>query len=143
MDKDLLDQINAYKLAAEQGSTKAQLYLANLYLQGVEVERDSEQGKHYLTMAADQGFAIAQELLGTCYLNGSIVAQIVPDDAKATHYLELAAEQGHFGALDTLGDCYAEGRAVTKDITKALDYYQRAVKEGCERSQDKINKLKA
>lgn len=53
----------------------------------------------YFELAADQGFAEAQNNLGLMYLDGQ---GIEIDYGKAIKYFELAADQGHAGAQELL-----------------------------------------
>lgn len=53
-----------------------------------------------------------------------------PDFAEARLYFLRAAEQMFVPAMINLGHCYREGRgAPSRDISTALDWYRRALKQ--------------
>ncbi|MDB2497155.1 sel1 repeat family protein, partial [Verrucomicrobiales bacterium] len=71
-------------------------------------------------LAADQGYAIAQNSLGACYANG----EGVPKDYKeAVKWYRLAADQGYARAQYNLGWCYRKGNGVPQDYVLAYMWY--------------------
>ena len=78
-------------------------------------------------MAAKQGVAEAQFILGFMYANG----QGVPKDyAKAVKWYRKAAEQGDARAQFNLGVMYTFGQGVPKDYAEALKWYRKAAEQG-------------
>ena len=78
-------------------------------------EDDAEAVRWY-RLAADQGYAAAQYILGFIYAEGRGVPK---DDVKAVRWYRLAAEQGHACAQSNLGDMYGTGRGVPQDYVQA------------------------
>ncbi len=78
-------------------------------------------------MAAEQGYAIAQNNLGECYYIGEGVDE---DETEAIRWYRKAAEQGNAGAQCNLGWCYENGDGVVKDMTEAVSWYRKAAEQG-------------
>ena len=74
-------------------------------------QNDAEAVRWY-RLAAEQGHAGAQGLLGVMYADGRGVPQ---DNAEAARWFRLAAEQGHASAQGLLGAMYSDGRGVPQD----------------------------
>src|SRR5207247_4375042 len=68
-----------------------------------------------LEKAADQGYAQAQNNLGTLYENGEGVPK---DLRKAAKLYQKAADQGYALAQNNLGLLYENGEGVPKDLRK-------------------------
>ena len=77
--------------------------------------------------AADDGMALAQMIIGTCYTRGAYVPQ---DYTKAARYLRMAAEQGDSGAQVKLAVLYLEGNGLEKNDEKAVYYLLKAAEQG-------------
>ena len=80
---------------------------------------DKEEVKRY-RLAAEQGLADAQFILGSMYADGKGVPQ---DDKEAVKWFRLAAEQEDAKAQNDLGVMYAKGRGVPQDYKEALKWY--------------------
>lgn len=107
----------------------------------------SEAVKWY-RKAAEQGYAIAQITLASCYKKGQGVTQNHSEAVKwyrtagsnkgrnDTFFLETvewfrkAAEQGDPNAQFNLGWCYANGQGVTQDYSEAVKWYRKAAEQG-------------
>ena len=76
---------------------------------------------------ADQGNAVAQEILGFMYARGEGVRR---DDAVAFRWFTLAAEAGRAEAQFELGLMYRDGLGVTADVRAALLWLRRAAEQG-------------
>ena len=79
------------------------------------------------SLAAQDGNAEAQFLLGKCYLDGTGVEQ---DFNKAEKWLKKAADQGHAEAQFLLGKCYQYGKGVEQDFDKAMKWIAMAADQG-------------
>jgi hypothetical protein len=90
---------------------------------GLGMVVNQKEAEHWMRVAAEQGFDLAQHGLGFMYMQGECVKQ---DDASAAHWFRLAAEQGLAGAQVILGDLYKEGRGVEKDLEEAQRWYAKA-----------------
>lgn len=88
---------------------------------------NSTEAVKWYTLAADRGFADAQNNLGVCYENGNGVAKSY---AEAVKWYKLAAEQGDSGAQVNLGLCYENGNGVKQSYEEAVKWYQLAAEQG-------------
>ncbi len=77
---------------AEQGNAEAQLFLGDIYLNGLGVSQDYAQEIRWYRLAAEQGYAGAQYNLGFMYVMGRGVQQ---DHVQAYLWFNLAAAQGN------------------------------------------------
>ena len=110
-----------------------------MYLNGEGMPQNYGQAAHWLTKAAEQGFAMAQFNLGFMYDNGEGVPQ---DFKKALEWYTKAAEQGLAEAQTNLGVMYAAGQ-ISQDYTRAYSWFNLAASQGNEyggRNKDLIIK---
>ncbi len=77
---------------------------------------------YYFGKAAEQGYAPAQRILGTCFLEGRLTAV---DYGKAKSWLTAAANQGDGQAAYSLALIYAKGLGVPKDWHLAWQLLER------------------
>jgi len=77
---------------------------------------------------ADEGDADAQYNIGWMYLNGY---GLRVNDSLALNWWEKSSQQGHSDANFSIGMLYSLGEGdVSKNSTKAVDYYLLAAREG-------------
>ena len=88
-------------------------------------------------MAADQGNAGAEDMLGTYYANGFGVEK---NEAEAVKWYRKAAEQGSVNAANKLGDCYAYGWGVQTNFVEAFKWYSLAAQYYGEKARQNRNK---
>jgi len=93
---------------------------------------DTARLEQFLPLA-NQGNAIAQNILGRLYVTGEVVAQ---DYTEAVKWFRLAAEQGHRGAMKTLSFLYWGGEGVARDYVEAYMWYSLAATLGNEATRD-------
>jgi len=72
---------------------------------------------------AGQGNALAQNMLGLMYYNGS---GVIEDDKEAAKWFKLAAEQGDAGSQFSLGLMYYNGEGVIQDNVYAHMWWNLA-----------------
>ncbi len=79
---------------------------------------------------ATKGNVEAQYQLGLRYLKGKNIQQnpIAQDHALAISWLEKSASNGSEDAQYLLGSCYENGVAVERNLTKAVQYYERSAR---------------
>lgn len=96
------------------------LNMAQLYVDGLGVERDLDKARVLYNHAFEEGYSDAMVMCGDTYL--------VEDDYKSALdcYLKAAYRRCPY-AYYRLGWFYKEGLGIEKDTTKALEYYQKAV----------------
>ena len=88
---------------------------------------NSAEAVKWYTLAADRGFADAQNNLGVCYVNGSGVELNYEEAAK---WYRLAAEQGNAHGQANLGWCYEHGCGVEQSDEEAVRLYRLAAEQG-------------
>ena len=79
--------------------------------------------------AADQGYAVAQVILGWHYHTGEGVPQ---DDAESVRWFRLAAEQGRADAQHDLACSYRDGNGVPQDYVQAHMWYSLSASQSSE-----------
>ena len=76
---------------------------------------------------ADKGNALAQNNLGILYLDGTGVAQNLP---QAVHYLSLSAASGSALGQNNLGGLYRDGKGVKQDHARAKQWFSASAAQG-------------
>ena len=76
---------------------------------------------------ANEGIALAQNLLGVLYMEGKGVTQ---DYNKARLWLDKAASQNFPRAQMNIGRLYHNGWGVPQDYTRAKEWYEKAAAQG-------------
>ncbi len=85
--------------------------------------------------AAEQGYMLAQNKLGSYYYHGIGVTQ---DYKKAVEWYRKSADQGHAVAQNNLGSCYFSGIGVTQDYKKAVEWYRKSAEQGYVLAQNSL-----
>ena len=83
-----------------------------------------EEAERYYRMAAERGFAGAQNNLGWAYYKGNGVPQSY---GEAIHWLTRAAEQGEPFAYGSLGDMRFHARGFPRDDVEAYKWLKLAI----------------
>ena len=99
VEKDYAKALHYYRLAAKQGSNRAQRNLGRMYQKGYGVEIDYAKALRYFQLSAEQNDSFAQHGLVVMYCYSRGVEQ---NYTKAFHYCQLSAEQGNSFAQDSL-----------------------------------------
>ena len=86
-----------------------------------------EQIASGLRVAAQQGYAEAQALLGQVLLDGQGVAV---DQAEALHWFKAASRSNHPMAINMVGRCIENGWGVAANPMEAANWYKRATDLG-------------
>lgn len=100
--------------------------LADLYLKGEGVKKDTKKGIQLYIEAAQLGNYYAAGCVGDFYYNG-YKPYVVQDKARAIEWFKYAAKGGNVEAAYRIGMCYYLSDGVWKDEKKALDYLKMAV----------------
>jgi hypothetical protein len=102
-----------------------QFWVGRCYYNGEGgIEKNPAEAIKWYTLAAQQGHAIAQNILGARYHLGEGVEQ---DYQKARDYYMFSREQGNWAASKNLGSLYRKALGVPKDLVKAKAYYEEAL----------------
>ena len=140
--KDSVEAIKWLHHAADKGHVKAQYNLGVIYTKGDVVVKDLREAAKWFYSAAEQGYPNAQYYLGIFYGKGYGLSQSNSQAAKylvgAARYFDTqdyysqavkwclrAAEDGDIFASSVLGDFYSNGYGVSKNLTKASQWYRK------------------
>ena len=126
-DDTAAPQFAEQRVKAKAGDPVARFKLAGFYARGEGVAQDLVEAAKWLTLAAEQGYAPAQNNLAVCYSTG---AGVPKDQAKAIEWIRNSAEQGYARAQCYLGLSYAKGEGVPKDQAQALDWFRKSAAQG-------------
>jgi TPR repeat protein len=126
-DDTAAPQFAEQRVKAVDGDPVARFKLAGFYARGEGVAQDLVEAAKWLTLAAEQGYAPAQNNLAVCYSTG---AGVPKDQAKAIDWIRKSAEQGYARAQCYLGLSYAKGEGVSRDQAQALDWFRKSAAQG-------------
>ncbi|EEH52858.1 uncharacterized protein MICPUCDRAFT_52819 [Micromonas pusilla CCMP1545] len=112
-----------YQKGARLGNTECERMLGCLYFLGVGVERNLDTAMQYFEKAAAKGHAAAQNGVGRCHYEKGRYEEAFKWHTKS-------AAQGYTNAEINLGILYEDGLGVTKDISKAIEWYTKAAEKG-------------
>ena len=88
---------------------------------------DDQEAAKWLQLAADQGDARAQTVLGLMYGTGEGVPK---NDQEAAKWYRMAADQGYALAQFNLGLMYYHGEGVPKDYQESIKWYRKSAEQG-------------
>jgi TonB family protein len=97
----------------EAGDGAAQLELALAYNRGYGVKQDFVEARKWSQLAAEEGYARAQDLLGKLYFLGQGVKM---DRAEARKWFEKSTEQGFAEGQYDLGTSWWQGNGPSEQI---------------------------
>jgi hypothetical protein len=106
-----------------------------MYHTGEGVAKDLAQAARLFRLAADQGHADGQYLLGVMYVEGKGVAK---DLTEAVRLFRLAADQGLAEGQYRLGAMYLAGKGVAKDEVEGARLYRLAADQGLAQARDAL-----
>lgn len=89
-------------LAAEKGSTEAMFYLGKYYVEGKILPKDKEQGRTWLSKAAEQNHILAMRTLANDLYRARRRRRKARKRKKADHLLRKAAQLGSIEAMEEL-----------------------------------------
>jgi TPR repeat protein len=119
--------LSAFRTRAENGSVGAAYLMGLFRFMGSGVARDYAEAFRWWKLAADRGYAEAQNKVGSCFFTG----QGVPRDyAQAAEWWKKAVEQGIEDAEYNLGLCYFAGQGVSRDLAQAARLFRKAADQG-------------
>ncbi|XP_042196096.1 death ligand signal enhancer [Callorhinchus milii] len=130
--KDDEAAFSCFKLAASQGSAKAQYNVGVCYELGKGISKDMTKAALYYSYAAAQGHSRAQYCWGRHLLHGKTGSE-TRDTRRALEQLEKAAKSGLKEAQAHLGVVYSEGPH--RDQRKSIMYLRMAADNGDSCSQ--------
>lgn len=133
------EEIKMVSNAAQRGDDGAQVLLALMYKDGDNgIQKDDALAAHWFELAAMEGNAYAEKMLGDLYAEG----KGVPVNPRlAADWREKAAKRGNVEAQCLLGKMYLNGDGVDKDQAKAEQWLRRAADEGSSEAQYLVGKM--
>lgn len=118
------NELNYIKKLAKKGNLEALIDLGDMYYSGQNLLPDKKEALRLHTLAAEQGDADTQFLLGYIYDSGECGTEANGD--TAVKWYTLAAEQGHEDAMVNIGWMYANGQGVKKNRAKRTKWHMMA-----------------
>ncbi len=115
-----------FKKAAELGCTDAYNRLGLYYHNGCYTDKNVTEAIKWYEKAAANGEAAACWNLGLVYDN----EEEVKDSNKAFYWYKRAAEAGYQDAFNVVGNFYCKGLETEKNITEAIEWYEKAAANG-------------
>ena len=121
---------NLYKWYTEEaarGEPDAQYHLGEMYIKGDQVEKDIEEGLHWMKLAAEQGHELAviyTKLWEDDFDQNSFGSTI------AIAWLKKSAREWNQQSVFTLGTLFETGRGVEKNFKQATQWYKFAAVNG-------------
>jgi TPR repeat protein len=136
-------QTSVHAMPAIQGNSHeaspddacAQYRLGCMYRDGIGMEQDIGLAFHWISKAADQGWAEAQDNLGDMYFSGIAVTK---DLSLAFQWFSKAAEQNLAAAQHHLGNMYLCGMGTAKDLSLAFHWFSKAAEQGLTKAQHSL-----
>ena len=131
--------VDALKVKAKEGSTRAMRQLAEMYYSGSSgVEQDFKQALTWYQMLANRKDRRGMTALGTMYARGYGVEK----NLERAHAWWLASatspQGGDAGAMYNLGTLYYQGEGVAQDYKQAAEWYRKAASIGHVLSQKNL-----
>jgi len=121
----------------DRGAAKGELQLSigvSLF-NGEGVPKDVVLAARYIRIAADQGNADAQNMLGTMYKAGE---GVVKDNHESAKWFRMAAISGHAEAQSNLGIMYASGHGVPQDYLESIKWFRLSANQGSPNAQHNL-----
>lgn len=127
LERVWVDRLGEWRQSANSGNPEALLLVGRCMQEGIGMQKNKCEAVHLISLAAEQGLAIAQFDLAKCYIAGDGVAQ---DEAEGVRWYRKAATQRVAAALCNLGWCCHYGKGVLKDQVESVKLYREAVELG-------------
>ena len=109
--------LELFHRAAELGYAKAYNNIGYVYYNGIGVEVDEKEAKHYYELGAMRGDSTARHNLGELEKEAGNM------DRALKHHM-IAVAGGYSKSLKDIHELYSNGRATKEDYTEALRSYQ-------------------
>jgi len=126
--------------AADRGDVSAISNLGFMYVKGIGIEKNEEDGVKWYRQAAELGHLTSQFNLGVMYAKGQGVEQ---NYIEALKWYQMAAEQGDLTAQATLGMMFSKGIGCERDDQSAIRWYQKAASKGDVKAQYNLGNMYA
>jgi hypothetical protein len=104
-----------------------QVLLAAMHRNGEGTPVDHGEAEKWTRLAADNGNAEAQHIMGLIHDDGALVSK---DHSEALRWYRLAAQKGFANAQINVGHCFHEGLGVERDESLAAWWVAQAAEQG-------------
>lgn len=125
------------EVAVRIANPQAEYLLGYLYGHALGVDMDAEKALLWYLRASEHGYAPAQTVAASLYLDGE---DVPANYAEAYRLLSLAVQKGDPKAEFLLGCMYEDGLHVETDLEKAVYWLEKAAQRGYEAA---VNQLAA
>jgi hypothetical protein len=130
-----------FQFAANKNFPPAQFALGRIYSHGYGVKEDSKKSLYWTLLAAKNGYAQAQLLLG---LNYELGREGFPKDSgQSVKWLTLAAKQHDSRAEFLLGAAYYYGSGVEKNVSIAMYWLKQSAKGGDTNAKEMLSSIQS
>lgn len=127
------------EIFAKSNAPDAPVSLANLYIEGIDVEKNVELGIQLLERAKNAGSARGAKCLGDLFAKGEHVER---DLDRAVEYYKFAATLKNDGAYESIGDFFLDDSISEPDPYLALTIFERGAADGDKSCAEKANRIK-
>ncbi|MCS3434244.1 tetratricopeptide repeat protein [Klebsiella sp. BIGb0407] len=115
--------------SARQGYPEAQADMGSLYYYGQGVKKNIKKAEEWFIKASNNGNPRAQNDLAMIYkISGSKSNSF--DCDKILSLLNKSAEKDYDLAYLNMGDLYSEGNCLNRNMSKAVDWWEKAATKG-------------
>ena len=126
-----------YLKGAENGNSRAMCNLGLCYRDGRGCEQDETQALYWFKCSAKISDSEGMLNLGLCYDDG-IGCEENPE--LAFYWIDFAVKFENINAVPFLAKCYEQGYGCDRDLSMAIELYQKALDEGLEFVQEEYEK---
>ncbi len=114
------------KKMAVAGDAIGYIWMADAFSRGELVEKDVKRAIEFYLKAADEGISFGYECIGDLYFKGNGVPV---DYEKAYKYIMKSRKKSGM-SFYLLGEMYRQGLYVKQNMSRARQYYRRAIGDG-------------
>lgn len=113
----------AYVVEAEKGNAHAMFRIAEMYWNGMGMQKNNERALNWYSRAAEAGHMEAAYQTASLYMDGEVV---MTNYREASRLFELALEGGVYKAGLPLGRIYTTNATGSVDMPKAIEALEKA-----------------
>ena len=135
---DMNKTIEYFQKGVELNHFYSTLYLANCYLSGSGVEKDTLKAEKILVKMTDRNYFEAYALLGDLYMNRGDCDEAF-SQYQIAHTLDYDLQDCYL--LEKIAEMYLGGYGTQRDVAQAVSYYELAF-IGCRRHGDEDNAMR-
>lgn len=141
VEKNEIEAVRLFKLAAEQGQPEALNSLGVAYSKGLGgVQQSDADAYEYYRRALELGSGAAAKNLGDARLRGTL--GLIKNPVQALEFYRKSAELGFPDGMAVVGLMYESGEGgAERDFTKALEQYRKAANLGSPIGKFKLGML--